>query len=326
VTIGHHLDTFAGLPVRQFDPKSKKKERRPCVYRVGGREFVKSEDYGGGEYEFPELLDLFVDQHGGKELTALVIGAWDYEQMTEGLGQRGAADLVEALVAARGRMPNLRALFFGDITSEECEISWISHGDLGPLLAAFPKLEGFRVRGAANLTFGKLRHQKLRSFAIESGGLPERLLRELWAGELPNLEHLELWLGSPGYGGIADPGPLQPLLEGKRFRKLKYLGLRDSEIADAVARVVVESPLLKRLEVLDLSLGNLADPGAEALLGSPVVRQFKKLDLHHNYMTEPFVEELKKLPIEVDVRDAREPEFYTYNDATSVDRFISVAE
>jgi hypothetical protein len=326
MTFGSHLTTFAGLPVRQYDPKSKKKGGPPCVYRVGGRDYVKSEAYGGGDYEFSELLDLFLADHGGKELTALVIGAWDYGQMTQGLGQQGAAEVVEPLTAARKRLPNLRSLFFGDITSLDCEISWISHGDLGPLLAAFPKLEEFRVRGAANLTFGKLRHKNLRSFALESGGLPEQLLQEVLEAELPKLEHLELWLGTQSYGGIADPAPLQPLLEGKRFRKLKYLGLRDSQIADAVAEAVTASALLERLEVLDLSLGNLTDAGAEALLGSPVVRRLKKLDLHHHFLSPAFMAELKKLPLEVDVSDAQEPDFWTYNDVTHVSRYISVSE
>src|SRR5262249_18448252 len=154
--------TFAGLPVQQYDPKSKKKPRRPCVYRVGGMAFVKSEGYNDAEHEFPELLDLFLTEHGGKELTALVVGAWSYEDMVTGLSGRGAADVVEARVANRSRMPNLRALFLGDITYDECEVSWIGYGDISALLPAVPKLEEFRIRGASDLTFGKIKHGKLR--------------------------------------------------------------------------------------------------------------------------------------------------------------------
>ena len=143
---------------------------------------------------------------------------------------------------------------------------------------------------------------------------------------MPKLEHLELWLGTSEYGGINDPAPLKPLLDGKRFKKLTSLGLRNSEIADAVARAVAESPLLKRLEVLDLSLGNLTDVGAEALLASPDVRKLKKLDLHHHFLTEPFVEELKKLPLELDVSDPHKPDFWTSNDVTHVSRYNAVSE
>jgi hypothetical protein len=326
VTISQHAETFAGLPVRTFDPKSKAKGRRPCAYRVGGLEFVKSPGYGDAEYEFPELLDLFLAEHGGADLTALVIGAWDYESMVEGLGRRGAADVIEALVAARRRMPNLRALFLGDITYDECEISWINHGDVSALLSAFPKLEEFRIRGAANLTFGALKHGKLRSFTIESGGVPEPLLREVWEAKLPKLEHLELWLGTASYGGIEDTAPLEPLLSGKRFKGLKYLGLRNCQIADAVANAVTKSPLLERLEVLDLSLGALTEAGAEALLACPAVHKLKQLDLHHHFISPVFVRELKKLPLEVDVSEPLEPDFSTYRDATDVHRYIVVSE
>jgi hypothetical protein len=322
MAIGQHLETFASLPVRDYDPEEKKKTRKPCVYRLQAWSYQEDE----GKEIFPELLDRFLDEHGGEELTALVIGAWSYNDMCGGLGGRGAANVVEALVANRKRMPNLRALFFGDITCEECEISWIGHGDISPLLPAFPKLEQFRIRGASNLSFGQIRHKNLRSFAIESGGLPEALLGEVLEAELPKLEHLELWLGTPDYGGIADPAPLQRLLSGKHFKKLTYLGLRNAEIADALASAVAEAPILERLETLDLSLGALGDVGAEALLRSPAVRKLKKLDLHHHYITDPFVEHLKQMPLGVDVSEAQEPEFDTYGDTTEVYRYIVASE
>jgi hypothetical protein len=322
---GQHLDEFAGRPVSWFDPKAKRKGGKPCVYRVGGMDYIRSQ-YRAGEYEFPELLDLFLTAHGGQDLTALVIGAWNYDDMCDGLSGRGAVDVVEALVANRGRMPNLRALFVGDVVSEECEVSWIGYGDLAALLPAFPKLEEFGIRGTTNLSFGKLKHAKLRSFTIEGGGLPEELLREVWAAALPKLERLELWLGSPEYGGIADVDPLQPLLTGKLFRKLKHLGLRNSEATDAVAKALAESRLLERLDTLDLSLGNLSDAGAEALLGCPAVHRLTKLDLDHNYLSEPFVAELEKLPGEVDVGEVLEPEFETYEGLTQVLRYNAVSE
>jgi hypothetical protein len=320
MVISRHLTTFAGLPVRQYDPESRARGRKRCAYRL------TSYQHGEEKLPFPKLLDSFLDEHGGKGLTALVIGAWEYDQMCDALGRKGARDVVDALVANRKRMPNLRALFFGDITFDECEISWLAPRDVSALLPAFPRLEEFRIRGAAALTLGKIRHNSLRSFAVESGGLPEENLEEVWKAKLPKLEHLELWLGDPDYGGISDPGPLEPLLSGKLFRKLRYLGLRNSEVADAVARAVAGSPLLERLEVLDLSLGNLTDVGAEALLGSPAVRNLKKLDLHHHFISPPFVAQLKKLPVEVDVSEAKKPHFSDYGGATHVYRFIVASE
>jgi hypothetical protein len=317
MSISEHLTTFAGLPVRRFDPvKKAKASSRPCAWFVG--RLNEEEDP-----PFPELLDRFLDQHGGAT-TALVIGAWDYEEMLE--WGEGAAPVVEALASNTKRLPKLSHLFFGDITYDECEISWIGHGDISALLPAFPKLEEFCIRGTSNLTFGKLSHAKLKTFVIESGGLREALLGEVMKANLPKLEALELWLGTDNYGGISTVDPLKPLLDGKLFRKLRHLGLRNCEIADAVARAVVRAPLLKRLHTLDLSLGNLTDVGAEALLSSPEIRKLKKLDVHHHFMSPPFVEALGEMDIEVDTRDAQKPYFSDYGDSTSVYRFIVASE
>jgi hypothetical protein len=307
MTISQHADTFAGLPVVQFDP-DEPPSRTGCAYRLA----LGYED----KYTFPELLDLFLTRRGG-DVTALVIGAWHYEGMLE-----SAAEVVEALAAARDRMPGLRALFFGDITYEECEISWIRHGDVSALLPAFPKLEEFRIRGASDLTFGAIRHPGLTAFAVESGGLPAALLDEVWAADLPKLDHLELWLGDENYGGIGNTAPLDPLFTGNLFPKLNYLGLRNCDIADRVAAAVAAAPILDRLKTLDLSLGNIGDDGARALIASPAVRKLEKLDLHHHFISKPVVAELGQLGVTVDVSGPKEP--HTYGDESY--RYITAAE
>ncbi len=140
---------------------------------------------------------------------------------------------------------------------------------------------------------------------MESGGLPARVLQEIWASSLPNLVHLELWLGSPEYGGIMDSAPLEPLLSGELFPGLRYLGLCNSPFTDAVTQAVVGSPLLERIHILDLSLGNLTDEGAKALLASPAVRRLEKLDIHHHFVSPPVVAELLALGNVVDASDAK---------------------
>jgi hypothetical protein len=162
-------------------------------------------------------------------------------------------------------MPALRALFLGDIIVEENEISWIVQSDVSPLLDAFPALEELRVRGGQGLTLGAPRHARLRSLAIETGGLDAGLVRSLAAADLPELEHLELWLGTTDYGGTVTVADLEPILSGRLFPKLRYLGLRDSEIADEVAAALASAPILERVRVLDLSLGTLGDAGAAAV-------------------------------------------------------------
>jgi hypothetical protein len=106
-------------------------------------------------------------------------------------------------VAARDHLPNLTAIFLGDIIIEENEISWINQSDVSPLFTAYPALEHFRVRGGNGLIVGSIRHERLKSLIIESGGLPAQVVRDVAAATLPALEHLELWLGTEEYGGDA---------------------------------------------------------------------------------------------------------------------------
>jgi hypothetical protein len=312
-----HAETFAGHRVKDYDPEAGIKRSRaatPTAYRL------TCEDDGGDLLdEFPELLDRFLNEPGAAGTTGLVVGIWDYE----GMMRSGNRVVVEALAAARDRLPGLRALFLGDIIRDECEVSWIRQGDVSPLLAAFPRLEHFKVRGSGLLTFGALRHDHLRALVLESGGLPEGILAELYAAHLPRLEHLELWLGSPDYGGIPDPVALVPLLRGRAFPRLRHLGLRNSTIADLVAQAVAFAPVLRRLEVLDLALGALGDDGARALLASPAVRRLGKLDIHHHYVSPEVVKQLKGLGIEIDAGQAGEPHHFA--DGTEY-RYIAASE
>ena len=54
-------------------------------------------------------------------------------------------------IEAADRLTGLTALFLGEMTCEENEISWIQQGDVTPLLRAFPRLEVLRVRGGEGL-------------------------------------------------------------------------------------------------------------------------------------------------------------------------------
>lgn len=162
-----------------------------------------------------------------------------------------------------------------------------------PLLAAFPQLQLLRTRGGSNLEFKQPRHNKLRALALESGGLSVELVRSICTSDFPNLEHLELWLGTEEYGGTSRVQDLQPILSGKLFPKLKYLGLRNCEYADDIAAVVVNSPIVQRIETLDLSLGVITDEGARALLSLPENGTLKNVSIHYNYASNEVLTMLK---------------------------------
>jgi hypothetical protein len=229
------------------------------------------------------------------------------------------ARIVQALVASRDQLPNLQAIFFGDISSDESEISWIETTDLSPLLTAYPGLQFLRVRGVIGLSLGGLNHPNLRHLGIESGGLPLSVMTEILHSHLPKLEHLELWLGDDFYGFDFGLEELLPLFQGDDFPSLTYLGLRDSVITDEIAQAIAHAPILDQLDELDLSMGTLGDEGAAALLASDKVRELKRLNLSHHYCSKAMMNQLKTLTVEVDLSS------WAY-EAPKDDRYVAVSE
>jgi hypothetical protein len=312
MAISEHDEEFAGLPVRDFVPGEPLDDPAGTAHRLA----LGYEDADRG-MTFEGLWNEFLGDPASGRTVALVIGSWDPHDSSTSAGE-----VVAALADASDRLPGLKALFVGDITSDECEISWIQQADVTPLLAAFPALEHLRVRGAEGLAIGPVRHEGLRTLVIESGGLPAGVVRAVGAAEFPNLEHLELWLGSPGYGGDATPEDLAPILSGSAFPRLKTLGLRDCEWADGLAVALADAPVLRRIEALDLSLGNLGDEGAVALLSGGNLSGLKRLDIHHHYVSDEVLDGLRATGVDLNADDRQEPDEYggeTY-------RYIAVSE
>lgn len=311
MTINEHTTHFAGKPVVDWDPATGIQDPAGTIYRVAlGYDEAD-------EQVWNDNFALFLDDPASSQVVGIVVGAWEEPYEAD-----GSQLVVEALVAARDRLPNLRAIFLGDMTYEECEISWIVQTDVSPLFAAYPALEHFCVRGATGLSLGAPQHDQLLSLTVQSGGLDAEIVRVVCAARLPALEHLELWLGTENYGANTTVEDLAPILGGALFPKLRYLGLRDSEIADEIAAALAQAPVLERIRVLDLSLGTLSDAGAAALLASPALARLEKLDIHYHYCSQELVAQLQSLGIEVDASDAREDE----EDDGEVWRYVAVSE
>lgn len=289
------LESFQGLPTRDYDT-SDDWDGPAIAYRL--RESYEDET------SIADRLSSLLQQPGIENLSALIIGAWSGSWE----GQDSQA-IVEQLVQAASRLRGLRHLFFGEITYEECEISWINQTDLSPVLKAFPKLESLRVRGGNELSFSPLRHDHLRELALETGGLPQSVIHEICACNFPALEHLELLLGDTNYGFDGSVDDLQPILSGKLFPRLKWLGLMNSEIANDVAAAVVDAPVVSRVEHLDLSLGNMDADGVRALTGLSKRSNLKTLNISHHYANDEDIEALKRaLTCTVIADHRREPE------------------
>lgn len=311
MTINEHLLEFAGRSVHDFDDYGIKDPKNEA-YRIS----LSYEEYNDDGLYWEDKLDRLLAHDKSSSAEAIIIGAW------EDVGSQDSEFIVELLSDRKDQLPNLKALFFGDIIMEESECSWIEHGDMAPLLAAFPKLTHFAVRGGGGLSLGEISHSNLRSLIIQSGGLPQSVVNEISSGDLPKLEHLELWLGEDNYGGDCTVEELEPLVNKNLFPNLIFLGLKNSEIQDDIAILVANSKVLDRIKVLDLSMGTLTDKGAEALLESSRVKRLDYLDLHHHYISQSVVKRLQALGIPINLNDRQQEEV---SDG-EVWRFIAVSE
>lgn len=260
---------------------------------------VSYDDYEEG-IRMENLIKELAAKPEASSLESLVIGDWGqaYENSPD--------EFMGTLMESAPSFPLLKKLFIGDMGFEECEVSWIIQTNLAPLLSAFPELKSFSVKGSSGLSLEPLQHAKLEELFIICGGLPKDVLSSITRAELPELRKLELYLGVDDYGFDGSLEDVLPLLEQGLFPKLTYLGLKDSEIQDEIAKAVAEAPILDQLDVLDLSQGTLSDEGAEALLASDRIKRLKHLDLSHHYMTNEMLIRWKRSGISVDVSDQQQ--------------------
>ncbi len=265
-------EPFFGLTVADF-PATEPGPDIATRLHVG---YDPGSDFGG-------LVSALAAHPNASMIEALVIGAY----VNDSLDTPSTA--IDVLVATAKSFPSLKALFFGDVSTEVSEISWIECGDQAALANAFPELETLLIRGAGNGSMTGLSLKKLRTLIIETGGLKPVVVRNVLAADLPSLEHLELWLGTSGYGGEATVSDLAPLLERKVLKGLKYVGLRNSEIADALAVAIARSALISSITELDLSLGTMSDEGFGALAGMDPSPNLTRLNVSHHYASEAAV-------------------------------------
>ncbi|MEE1942151.1 STM4015 family protein [Streptomyces sp. TRM 70361] len=315
-----HLGELHGLPVHDFVPDTPAGEL-PAAGSVAWRLSYNPYVDDGPEGGFEGLWRSFLETVDTAAVRGLVIGQWG--EVGEG---EDSSSVVEKLTSNTERFPALEAVFIGDVTFEEAEISWIEQSDVTPVLEAYPGLREFGVRGGSGLVFRPVRHEQLRTLRFETGGLPGGVVRGVAASELPALEELEMWLGVTDYGGDATVADLAPILAGDRLPALRGLGLTDSEIQDEIAAAVASAPVVARLHTLDLSMGTLTDTGAEALLSGQPLTHLTKLDLSHHFLSDAMMErireELEGTGVDVDLSDQEKPE--EHNGETW--RYVAVSE
>ncbi|MFF7177734.1 STM4015 family protein [Streptomyces sp. NPDC008121] len=318
MTISTPLGELHGLPVFDFpgpDSRVALPDAASVAWRLSAPTYSEPDDE-----PWEPLFDRFLRTVDAGRVRALVVGGWDEAY------ENSSAPIVAALIGANDRLTALEAVFLGDMTFEDCEISWIQQSDVTPLLAAYPRLLEFGVRGGSELAFPSIHHAGLRSLVVESGGLGAGVVRGIAGSDLPALENLDLWLGSDEYGGDSTVADLEPLLAGTAFPSLRHLGLRNSHIQDEIAAAVANAPVVARLDRLDLSMGTLTDEGGAALLAGGPLTHLAYLGLSHHYlskeMRERIIDALTPHGVTVDVDDAQQPD----ENGGVVYRYVAVAE
>jgi hypothetical protein len=99
MSIWEHAETFAGLPVKDYDPETGLTDPENTACRLS----LSYEAAEGGE-TMAGILARFLEDPAATRVASLVIGAWDF-LFGEG---NSSATVVEALVAAR-RDPRVSA-------------------------------------------------------------------------------------------------------------------------------------------------------------------------------------------------------------------------
>jgi len=273
-------------------------------------------EYDGPENEVKNMLTAFLSDPKLSEIDSFVIGYWGPEH------DDNPAFILQLLIDNKAKLQHIKGIFLGDISYEENEVSWIENCDHGPLLAALPNLEFYQIRGGNGLALSQLNHSNLKKLVLQTGGLSKSIYAQLSKADLPALEHLELWLGTEDYGFDATAEEVAAAYRGttgNHLPALKYLGLRNSEIANELAQLLKGDPILNRIEELDFSKGTIDDRAAEALVDNPAIKNLKKLNLQHNFISDEWAEKLNDLGIKVDLTD-REP------NADEDERYVSVSE
>jgi len=243
------------------------------------------------EADVMKALKHLLKQKNKSKLKSLVVGCWaSPEDMTDS----SSKPMVDFLVKNAKSFPNLKGLFIGDISQEESEISWITQSDLTPLLIAFPDLEYFRCKGGNELRIGPITHSKLLSLEIESGGLSKETVQGIASCKFPNLNYLEMWLGTDNYGASYSVSDLDPILDGTFAPNLKSLGLCNAELINDIVPHVLSSKIIKRISRLDVGMGTLGNRVAKLLSSLTKFPNIKELDMSYHFCAATTISFLKK--------------------------------
>ncbi len=267
--------TFAGKPIKEFGSS------------INPDTAVKVLSDYDEEEKVVDKLDKLSKLPNVGEMDTLIIGAWQEAHETSW------PPIIDKLIELKDVFSGVKHLFIGDMTGEECEMSWIIQADYREFFQHYQQLETLGVRGGDSLKFGKIDLPNLKNLIVESGGLHWEVIEDIVASNLKGLEHLEIWLGTFDYGRKGEVDILKPILNGD-YPNLKYLGLKNYDLQNELAQELNGATILNTIEILDISMGVLKDEGAEALYNNDALLNLKHINCRHHYISSEWQQKLQE--------------------------------
>jgi len=207
--------------------------------------------------------------------------------------EEGFEAVVDRLIRSASSFSGLKHLFVGWLDeSNGFLLSFSTEMDYSNFYKHYPQLESLVIRRGRELKLGKMDLPRLKHLSIESDILKLDVIKDICASDLPDLEHLELWLGEFNYGCDVEVSDLLAILDGK-FPKLKYLGLKNYDKQDELIQHLQGASVLDNLHILDVSMSILTDAGAEALYNNDKLLNLEHIDCSGHFISEEWQEKLK---------------------------------
>ncbi|EFC43212.1 BRCT domain-containing protein [Naegleria gruberi] len=212
------------------------------------------------------------------------------------------------------KLQQINSINLLNVDEEDNDVCYIQQDDMTSVFNSLPKLSFWRSKGGENLNISaQFSHINLKSLVLISASLSTDFLTNLFNAYLPNLTHLELFIGL-SVDGCNDEFMKNSKLLSKDekgiFPSLTYLGLRNFEFLNQCTKTIFESAISKRVHIIDFSLSNLNDKGVNEfveLLESGIESDYlhlQILDLSHCFVSNKVRSRLNQLPIIVNTSPA----------------------
>ncbi|HLL23521.1 MAG TPA: TIGR02996 domain-containing protein, partial [Kofleriaceae bacterium] len=269
--------------------------RNGYIYRVR----LSHDEYSTPDFD-GEISDILA------QTFAHPSGRYVVELAFQSNGDPNETDLQSIIdVIAKKAPPTVRKITFGDNVDQ---VSWHHTGNLGKLWKGVPGLKTLEIE-TGELEVGKMVAPALERAVIITGGLSKSCGKHLATAAMPKIRHLEIYYGDAEYGGDCTAKEVKPLLDRSDLSHLTYLGLKNAQFSDEIAKLVGGTKVLKTLKTLDLSLGTMTDEGAAALAAAKdSLKHLEVLDLTRNYLSKDGIKLVKGICPKVVTSSQEEPD------------------